>query len=205
MKGRVGLDLPLSLYEEIVAVTGRETWDWVRGAWGSCGALYAPRAGYYLVMRAPGENAARRLVQLLRRSHVPHSSRAGRGARELILRNQQSIVTFLSKIGLTGVSLSMEDKAVFRAVRNQANRESNCDTANIKKSLKAAEEQIKLALTLQREGLIASLPERFRELVELRLQRPDATLSDLGKLLSPPVTKSTVKYRWSRLPKILNR
>jgi DNA-binding protein WhiA len=116
------------------------------------------------------------------------------------LRNQQSIVTFLSKIGLTGVSLSMEDKAVLRAVRNQANRESNCDTANIKKSLKTAEEQMQLALELRRDGLVASLPERFRELVELRLEHPDATLTELGQLLNPPVTKSTVKYRWSRLP-----
>jgi DNA-binding protein WhiA len=200
MKGRVGIELPLSLYEEITAVTGRETWDWVRGVWGSCGALYTPRAGYYLVMRTSEESTARRLVQILRRARVSHSLRARRGTRELILRNQQSIVTFLSKIGLTGVSLSMEDKAILRAVRNQANRESNCDTANIKKSLKTAEEQMELALALQRDGLVASLPERFRELVELRLEHPDATLSELGQLLSPPVTKSTVKYRWNRLP-----
>jgi hypothetical protein len=214
MKGRVRLELPLDLYREIAAVTGRENWDWVRGAWGSCGALYTPRAGYYLVMRASGENA-RRLVQILRRARVSHSLRAGRraagsnaavpgqagqGAQELVLRNQQSIVTFLSKLGLTGVTLSMEDKAVLRAVRNQANRESNCDTANIRKSLKTAEEQMELALALRRDGLLPTLPERLRELVELRLQHPDATLSDLGQLLSPPVTKSTVKYRWSRLP-----
>jgi DNA-binding protein WhiA len=210
MKGRVRLDLPLSLYKEITAVTGRETWDWVRGAWGSCGALYAPRAGYYLVMRTSGESA-RRLAQILRRARVSHSSRAGRGAQkqgeaaqELILRNQQSIVTFLSKLGLTGISLSMEEKAVLRAVRSQANRESNCDTANIRKSLKTAEEQMELALSLQRNGLIESLPERLRELVELRLQHPDATLSDLGQLLSPPVTKSTVKYRWNRISEPYN-
>jgi hypothetical protein len=209
MKGRVGLDLPLSLYETISAVTGRETWDWVRGMWGSCGALYTPRSGYYLVMRTAAESA-RRLDQILRRARVSHSLRAARGAagrstHELILRNQQDIVTFFSKLGLTGVSLSMEDKAILRSVRSQANRESNCDTANIRKSLKAAEEQMALALALRRDGVLTSLPERFRELVELRLQHPDATLSDLGKFLSPPVTKSTVKYRWNRLSAILRR
>jgi hypothetical protein len=208
MKGRVGLDLPLSLYEEIAAVTGHETWDWVRGLWGSCGSLYAPKAGYYLVIRTAGESA-RRLSQILRRARVSHNSRAahgvtarrvpGQGAQELILRNQQNIVTFLSKIGLTNVALSMEGKAVLRLVRSQANRWSNCDTANIRKSLQAAEKQMELALTLRRGGLLESLPERFRELAELRLQHPDATLADLGQLLSPPVTKSTVKYRWDRL------
>jgi hypothetical protein len=207
MKGRVGLDFPLSLYEEITSVTGRETWDWVRGVWGSCGSLYAPKAGYYLVMRTAGESS-RRLIQILRRARVSHSLRAarvtaraapGQGAQEIILRNQQNIVTFLSRLGLTNIALSMEDKAILRSVRSQANRESNCDTANIRKSLQAAEKQMELALTLRRGGLLESLPERFRELAELRLQHPDATLSELGRLLSPPVTKSTVKYRWERL------
>jgi DNA-binding protein WhiA len=185
--------------------------------WGSCGSLYTPRAGYYLAMRAAGESI-RCVSRILRRARVFHSLRTARsasesgaprhstpeqGTQELILRNQQNIVTFLSRLGLTGVSLSMENKAILRAVRNQANRGSNCDTANIRKSLKAAEEQMELALTLQRDGLLTSLPERFRELAELRLQHPEATLSDLGQLLSPPVTKSTVKYRWGRLTEIL--
>jgi hypothetical protein len=32
-----------------------------------------------------------------------------------------------------------------------------------------------------------------------RLQNPSATLEELGKALSKPVTKSTVEYRWKKL------
>jgi DNA-binding protein WhiA len=131
------------------------------------------------------------------------------GKREFILRDQQGIVTFLSKMGLTGISLILEDKAILRTMRDQANRMRNCDTANIKKALKAAEEQTALAHTLLQSGLLSTLPpcfqSCFQSLIEARLEHPEESLAELGKRLSPPVTKSTVKYRWKRLLELLER
>ncbi|MDR2529741.1 MAG: DNA-binding protein WhiA [Synergistaceae bacterium] len=204
MKGRVELSLPLDLYEAASTPPRRGNWAWARGAWGGCGAVYAPRSGYYLVMRTGSETAVKHMGGLLRRARVSWSERAVHGRRELALRGQQEIVAFLSKIGLTGFSLHMEDRAILRAMRDQANRMRNCDTANIKKTLKAAEEQAELARELLRRGLVLELPPRFRALAETRLEHPEESLSDLGKRLSPPVTKSTVKYRWKRLCEFLD-
>jgi hypothetical protein len=199
MKGRVEFVLPWKIYKEITVPAGRWKWAWARGVWGGCGALYVPKSGYYLVMRIGTEAVARSMEQILSRMPVPWGSRPKHGKSEITLRNQQGIVAFLSKIGLTSVSLRVEDKAILRAMRDQANRVRNCDTANIKKALKAAEEQTELAMKLRGEGALSALPDRFRVLVEARLEHPEESLSDLGKRLSPPVTKSTVKYRWKRL------
>ena len=117
----------------------------------------------------------------------------------MILRDQQKIVTFLSKIGLTGTSLRMEDKAIMRSMRDRANRIRNCDTANIKRTLRVAEEQTALALKIRDSGLLRLLPPTLSELAEARLKNPEASLAELGQGLSPPITKSTVKYRWQRL------
>jgi DNA-binding protein WhiA len=204
MKGRVELALPQKLYEEAVAIE-RENWDWARGFWGGCGALYSPKSGYYLVMRTGVETALDRVKRMLHRVRVSWSERPVHGKREIILRDQEGIVSFLSKIGLSGVSLRVEDKAILRAMRDQANRMRNCDTANIKKTLSAAEEQRELALKLLNEGLLATLPLPLKTLVEARLEHPEESLSDLGNRLSPPVTKSTVKYRWKRLHELVER
>lgn len=204
-KGRVQLIFPEELYDEILRFAPwdpgekAKTWDWVRGIWGSCGALYVPRSGYYLVIRTTAEDAAERLKQILRKAHISGGGRTIHGTHELILRDQQEIVTFLSKVGLTGVSLLMEDKAILRAMRDQANRMRNCDTANIRKSLRVAEEQTALALRLREEGLLPTLPIQLQELVLTRLEYPEASLAELGDALSPSITKSTVKYRWKRL------
>jgi DNA-binding protein WhiA len=136
---------------------------------------------------------------MLHKSRVSWRERPVHGKHEIILRDQEGIVSFLSKIGLANVSLRMEDKAILRSMRDQANRMRNCDTANIRKTLSAAEEQRELALKLLNKGLLATLPLPLKALVEARLEHPEESLSDLGSRLSPPVTKSTVKYRWRRL------
>jgi DNA-binding protein WhiA len=81
----------------------------------------------------------------------------------------------------------------------------NCDTANIKKTLKAAEEQTALAHALLQNGLLSTLPPYFQALVEARLEHPEESLTELGKRLSPPVTKSTVKYRWKRILEFMEK
>lgn len=203
MKGRVRIVLPEEFYDEIMCFSLQKSaerpWDWTRGLWGSCGALYVPRSGYYLVIRTGRDDVAERMDLILRKARIVPGARVVHGVHELIVRDQQAIVTFLSKIGLTDISLSMEDKAILRAMRDQANRMRNCDTANIRKSLKAAEQQLELALRLQKNGMLATLPSHLNELVLARLARPEASLSEVGEALSPPVTKSTVKYRWKRL------
>ena len=108
-------------------------------------------------------------------------------------------MTFFVRIGLTGISFRMEDKAIMRSMRDGANRIRNCDTANIRRALRVAEEQTALALKLRDAGVIGRLPPSLRHLVEARLKNPEASLSELGEGLSPPITKSTVKYRWQRL------
>lgn len=208
MKGRVRIrlpdDLPATLESygmellEAVSPTASH-WSWLRGLWGGCGGLYVPRSGYYLVLRVSSPSAAAILKGLLPRTRIVWQRRLLHGTHEMILRDQQKIVTFLSKLGLTGISLRMEDMAIMRSMRDRANRIRNCDTANIKRTLKVAEEQTALALRIQDTGLVDRLPPALRQLVEARLGNPEASLAELGEGLSPPITKSTVKYRWQRL------
>ena len=203
MKGRVELAMPEALYNAVAAHSGADRWAWLRGVWGGCGSLYVPKTGYYLVFRAYSAAMAKRAAQVMNRAGIYPSERMY-GKHELIVRAQQDIVDFLSKIGLPDISLCVEDKAILRAMRDQANKMRNCDTANINKSLKAAEEQSELAAELFRSGLIETLPQNLRVLVEARLEHPVDSLSELGRRLSPPVTKSTVKYKWERLRKFIN-
>ena len=53
------------------------------------------------------------------------------------------------------------------------------------------------------EGLLPRLPPALRDLAEARLAAPEASLSELGARMSPPVSKSAVKYRWARLERLL--
>lgn len=75
----------------------------------------------------------------------------------------------------------------------------NCDSANIRKSLEAAARHIALSKRLVEMNALEYLPDDLKELVVLRLQHPSLTLKELGQMLSRPVSKSTVEYRWNKL------
>ena len=209
----VTLVLPAALRESVEAVSqswartpsGRlsaNRWAWLRGLWGSCGSLYLPRTGQALSFRIASPSVELPLRRLLNATRLPWVSRFFRGAREMSLREQEGIVTFLCNIGLPDASLKLEERAILRSARERANRERNCDTANVHRAVRVAEKQTKLAARLAAQGLLPFLDPVLRQLAEVRLRNPAASLSELGAQLVPPVTKSTVKYRWARLEKI---
>ncbi|MBR1417551.1 MAG: DNA-binding protein WhiA, partial [Synergistaceae bacterium] len=181
-----------------LALNSQASWPWMRGLFGSCGSFYLTKSGFYLVLRIINEAVALKAEKFL--NNKKWSRRYFRGAHELILRDQEEVVTFLSNIELTGAALALEHKVIMRLMRDQANKASNCDTANIMRATQAAFKQIELAKKFMNDAeLINNLPDKLRELVIIRLENPEANLSELGEKLSPPVSKSTVKYRWAKL------
>ena len=46
------------------------------------------------------------------------------------------------------------------------------------------------------------MPPNLQEIAELRLENPDATLDELGKMLSDPIGKSGVNHRLKRIIEI---
>lgn len=180
-------------------------WSWVRGLWGACGALYIPKTGYYLVLRPPVRNsAAERMQGIFKSAGFAVGVRKKNGGKELMLRDQQQIATFLSRMGFTSSILQLEETAIFRQVRSHANKLVNCDSANINKSLEAARSQLKLIESVEADGLLGELPEPLRELIFARKNNPSMSLKELGQTFPRPISKSTVEYRWRKLESIVH-
>jgi len=137
-------------------------------------------------------------------SGISVSTRQKNNYTEVMIRNQEDIVTLLSKMRLYNASLIIEQRSMIRAMRNRANKLVNCDSSNIRKSLEVAEKQINIAKTLKDSGYYDNLPPKLKEIIDVRIKNPSATLTELGTYLDKPVSKSTVKYRWSKIKQILD-
>lgn len=203
--GRVRFPIPHELFEKFTSPnplsSRRKAWHWLRGIYGNCGNIFSPRTGYYLALRIPDENLAGKVSEVLDYTGCKFSFRAGAGAGEFMIRKQDTVVSFLNGMGLNSLVFEIEERAIMRGVRDQANRLVNCDAANINKSVRAAERQIEIAEKIKSSPNYKNLPPNFTELIEARLENPSATLSDLGASLSPPISKSTVRYRWNKIEK----
>jgi hypothetical protein len=183
----------------------RKKWEWFRGVWEGCGSLYLPQNGYYMVLRLPVTgNCVPAVRSILEGTGLCPGVRVNKGKIEYMIRDIEGIVTVLSRMGLVKTSLSLEETAVVRSVREVANKMVNCDSANILKTLNAARAQMELVDAVDSEGLWEYIPSGTAELARLRRMNPSASLGELGQFLSKPVSKSTVEYRWKKLKNFIS-
>ncbi len=84
---------------------------------------------------------------------------------------------------------------MFRDMRNNVNRMVNCETANLNKTINAALEQIENIKFIKKKNKFHELSPNLQEIAELRLEHPEASLIELGKMLENPIGKSGVNYR----------
>ena len=90
--------------------------------------------------------------------------------------------------------MELENIRIVKEMRGSVNRQVNCETANINKTVSAAVKQIEDIRFIQSVAGLSGLPESLQEMARIRLERPDATLKELGEALEPPVGKSGVNH-----------
>ncbi|MFW8053193.1 DNA-binding protein WhiA [Vagococcus fluvialis] len=112
------------------------------------------------------------------------------------LKGAEEIADFLILVGATNAMLKFEDVRIVRDLRNSVNRLMNCENANMNKTADAAKKQIEnIELISSKVGLDA-LPEKLREVAEMRLENPEISLKELGEILpSGAITKSGINHR----------
>ena len=113
----------------------------------------------------------------------------------LYLKDGEEISKLLAFMGASTSVLKFEEIRVIRDMRNNVNRLVNCETANINKTINAALKQIEDINFIKRMKKFNELPPNVQEVANLRVENPEISLIELGKLLSIPVGKSGVNYR----------
>ena len=113
------------------------------------------------------------------------------------LNEGDSISNLLALIGAYSAVLNFENVRVLKEMRNNVNRAVNCETANINKTVNAAMAQLESIRRIEKEIGLENLSDTLREAAELRLEYPEATLSELCELGG--TTKSGMNHRLRKL------
>ncbi|MDD2585934.1 MAG: DNA-binding protein WhiA [Syntrophomonadaceae bacterium] len=120
----------------------------------------------------------------------------------LYLKESEQIVDFLRVVGANNALLDFENVRILKSMRNHVNRQVNCETANLSKTIDASIRQIELIKNLIKDNGWDNLSPELKELATLRINYPDSTLKELGTMLNPPLSKSGVAYRMRKLEKM---
>ena len=118
------------------------------------------------------------------------------------IKEGSQIVEILSVMEAPVALMELENIRILKEMRNSVNRQVNCETANINKTVSAAVKQLEDIEYIRDTVGLDYLPESLAEIAQARLERPDATLKELGEALSPPVGKSGVNHRLRKVSAI---
>jgi cell division protein WhiA len=124
----------------------------------------------------------------------------------IYIKEGEKITEFLNIIGAHQALLFFEDVRIMKDMRNSVNRLVNCETANLNKTVGAAMRQVENIRFIQREVGLNILPERLREIAELRVKHQDVTLKELGEMVTTgKVSKSGINHRLRKIDEFANK
>lgn len=163
------------------------------------GFINRPEGNYHLEIVLNDSNMAQDIKKILAKLKL--EARIGERKNNLIvyLKDSEKIVDFLRLIEASKALLNFENVRIIKSMRNQVNRQVNCETANLGKTIDASVRQVELIENLIEKVGIHKIPQQFRELATLRIDHPDSTLKELGLMMTPPLTKSGVAYRMRKM------
>jgi DNA-binding protein WhiA len=173
---------------------------YLRGALLGAGSLSGPREPHLEIRTAEIEGArflaavaAREGAELKTHDRSRHAAAYAKGT--------ERIADALVAAGAFDTVLVLEESSVLAAIREDANRLANADHANLVRTGRAAHAQLEAVRLLE----LDSLDDDLRELAQLRLRHPTASIAELASRCRPPLTKAAAYRRLRRLQQLAEK
>lgn len=177
----------------------------LRGTFLSVGSMSDPAKSYHLEFACTDENKAKQLQDIMSDFDIDSRIILRKKYYVVYLKEGSGIVDLLNVCGAPVSLMDMENLRILKEMRNSVNRRVNCETANIAKTVNAAARQVDDIEYLKAHYDFKDLPHSLREMAEVRLEYPDASLKELGEYFNPPIGKSGVNHRLRKLSELAER
>ena len=171
----------------------------IRGAFLASGSISDPEKFYHFEIVCATQPKAEQLRELIATFDIEAKIVRRKKYYVVYIKEGSQIVDILNVMEAPVALMELENIRIVKEMRNSVNRQVNCETANINKTVSAAVKQMDDIRYIQAVIGLDGLPDNLREMALVRLERPDATLKELGEALNPPVGKSGVNHRLRKL------
>lgn len=176
----------------------------VAGAFLSCGTVSSPEKDYHLEFTIPFLNLSKSLMTLLDEMELNPKYTNRKGYNIVYFKESESIEDCLYIMGASDAMFELMNVKIIKDFRNKANRQANCESANINRMVNAVAVQIRAIEKIWSEKGEEFLPENLTAIAKLRYDNPELSLSELAKMCNPPLSRSGVNHRLKRIVDIAN-
>lgn len=163
------------------------------------GYISNPEKEYSLSLSCTSLDCANALADIMHSLDISAGVSTRRKSYVVYAKDMESLSVFLTLTGAHSARLALENARIVKQLRNSTNRLTNCDNNNIERTVRTAQQQMEDIRFLAERVGFDRLPSWAREIASLRLENPEASLTELGALCDPPLAKSGVNSRLRRL------
>ena len=175
----------------------------VRGTFLGSGTINNPEKKYHLEIFLKNLETAKYIIEILRKYSIDFKILERSKKYAIYTKEGEEISKFLALMGASASVLKFEEIRVYRDIKNNINRKVNCETANLNKIVNSSVKQINDIKYIKEKGKFNELSEQLKEIAIVRIENPDMSLEELGKLLKKPIGKSGVNHRLRKIQKIV--
>ena len=171
----------------------------VTGAFLASGSVTNPQRGYHFEISNRRKDNLHKINEILvSMDFLPKIIKRG-SEYVLYIKEKEMIADMLNFLNCRETFFEYHDAIILKDKKNQLNRQLNCENANMDKTVNAAVNQLISIRRLKDSGRFESLPDNLKEIANLRLENPDASLTELAKLSSVPITRSGINHRLKKI------
>ena len=184
---------------------------YLAGAFLASGSVNSPStSNYHLEFCLNDENYAKWFLHLFSRyknTNIQPKIIKRRDKYVVYFKKSDLIAEFLVMIGAVNSCMEFENIRIDRDFTNTANRLANFDTANMKKTVAAAQKQVQqIEMIDQVMGIQNITNNKMRTLCELRLEFESASLNELAEMMSERlnvnITRSNVSHLFTSIERL---
>ncbi|MBQ1688465.1 MAG: DNA-binding protein WhiA [Lachnospiraceae bacterium] len=177
----------------------------IRGVFLTNGSMSDPEKTYHFEIIMSTESRALQIQEVIRSFGIDAKIVIRKKYYVVYVKDGSQIVDILNIMEAHKALMDLENIRILKEMRNSINRKVNCETANINKTVTAATKQIDDIVYIKEQMGFSDLSPGLEEVALLRMEHPDASLKELGEMLSQPLGKSGVNHRLRKLSEIADR
>ncbi len=189
----------VSVYRIKCRPEGENRQYFFRGVFVACGNIHSPQKSYHMELATSHKTLGEELNSLLEQSGIEVKMTTRRSYYVYYCKDSEKIEDFLMLLGAESFAYDVINTRIEKNIKNNLNRVSNFETANMYKTIDAATVSLSAISYLREQGIFESLPEQLKETARLREENPELTLAELGRLFEKKISKSGVSHRLNKI------
>lgn len=171
----------------------------IKGIFLACGSITNPDKYYHLEIKTVHSKLSAETISVMLDLNMKPKVTKRKNISIIYMKDSTDIEDFLTLISAPVSSLTIMETKVEKELINNINRKVNCETANLSRLVEASMKQIDIISKIIDKYGIEFFPENLHSMVNLRLENPQFSLSELAQISDEGLSKAGINHRLRKI------